>query len=187
MSLIMDLLEKVKQDTGNPPIKKAAAPNSRLMTKPVDQVAKVLDVTDDDLKKFRIPKKNEGFVRKIQHQTYSQNVKAVLLAALCGVFLAGFVWMVINIFSHIWNAGTTREVMPETYVAVNPVVNAPKSVVRDNQPQLGIFYDQEDPICLLGGRILHVGDVWEENKIVAISQKEIMLRDSHGKIFYLKP
>lgn len=51
----------------------------------------------------------------------------------------------------------------------------------------GVVLDGENSLCLIGGKVLHLGDSWQGKKIASITQEGVTLTDSQGQTFTLRP
>jgi len=51
----------------------------------------------------------------------------------------------------------------------------------------GVVLDGENSLCLIGGKVLHVGDSWQGKKIASIAQAGVTLTDPQGQAFTLRP
>lgn len=49
----------------------------------------------------------------------------------------------------------------------------------------GVILDSAEPLCLIEGKILKVGDVWEDKKITAITGQGVSLADKQGNASFI--
>jgi len=106
-----------------------------------------------------------------------------LVASLIAVLLVGGIWIASNTIVKTW--AIESRVQAHTLEASKRSGDSGLPVALDSNILEGIFWDSKDPLCLIEGRVFHVGDAWKGKQIISITETEVTMKDFFGGSFYL--
>lgn len=122
---------------------------------------------------------------------------AVISSAVAGVLFVAIVWTLSSKIVDYWTIESkvqnqiAASYHPAKQAVVKPDIPAGeqpflKKQELDGRFLEGIFWDKDDPVCLIQGKICHLGDIWDGKRITLIVKKQVMLEDDTGNVYYLK-
>lgn len=187
MSVIMDVLNKVKEETGQSSTVGEVTVTAERKGMSTIVPAHVLEFSTAD-----------GMKRKTERSVSTQ---WLLMAALAAILAAIFAWYASTRIVNYWNLesqvqnkildniGRTQDLLSVLLGKLGSVNTGflTKGSLWQEEVLEGIIVDPVNPICLIGSDIYHIGDYWKGKKIVSIKHDRVTLTDRHGKTFILKP